>query len=225
VRSTARSRRARSRRLALASCPGVLDFVVEGAARRALEPVRWADCMAVLGSLLALASAAGCGGGGSASVVYASPQEIRISSNELDGYRGHGFRLQIRSLRLTSDRWLVTATVTNATRVNWVVRRPHVRGGTKFGLFVLSTSDPKRWRAEFEAGRTTPSLLAERFQPSLPARFAPGERWSGVFSGRGRIPQGSFVRFAFGRFTTSERPPTGLAAGLMAVTRHSVRVG
>ena len=192
--------------------------------RGALEPVRWAEPGALLSSVLALASAAGCGGG-SASVVYASPQEIRISSNELDGYRGHGFRLQIRGLRLTSDRWLVTASVTNATPVSWVVRRPHVRGGTKFGLFVLSTSDPKRWRAEFEAARTTPSLLAEQFQPPLPASFAPGERWSGAFSGRGRIPQGSFVRFAFGRFTTSGKPPTGLPAGLMAVTRHPVRVG
>jgi len=161
-------------------------------------------------------------GGDVAPVDYAGPQTIQVDLSEFDGKRGAGFRLEVRQLRLTPESWVVAAAVTNATKERWWVRRPHFPGETKFGLYVSRRSNRRYLEVEFAAARTTPSLLAERFSPQLPLYFAPGQRWSGTFSGRGLIPRGRWVRFAFGRFQTNGVPPSGLPAGLMAVTDRAV---
>jgi len=157
-------------------------------------------------------------------VDYAPAQTIAVNTVELDGRHGSGFRLEVRNLQLTQQRWAVSAAVTNRTTATWWVVRPHFPGQTKFGLFVSTQGSTGQLRSEFAAGRTTPSLLADRFSPSLPPRFAPGRRWSGVFSGRGQIPRKRWVRFAFGRFQTNGIPPPGLPDGLMAVTRQAIWV-
>jgi hypothetical protein len=120
--------------------------------------------------------------------------------------------------------WRVDAAVTNASPVIWTVTRPHVRGGTKFGLFVAARPSDLE-PAAVEAGRrTTPQLLAETFEPPLPRVFRPRMRWSGSFAGHGFIPKGSFVAFAFGRFSTQADPPAGLPRDLVATTSRPLHV-
>lgn len=157
-------------------------------------------------------------------VEYAPPQTIAVRVVELDGGEGAGFRLEVRRFELTERRWAVTAAVTNTTPATWWVVRPHFPDETKFGLYVSKNADSGYLRAEFASGRTTPSLLADRFSPRLPAYFTPGRRWSGVYSGHGRIPRERWVRFAFGRFQTNGIPPAGLPDGLMAITNRAVWV-
>jgi len=166
-----------------------------------------------------------CSGSGRESeVAFAPPQTLPLGWRELDGDHGRGFRLEVRSLRITHDRWAVEASVTNRTGVSYVIDRPHVPGGTKFGLF-LTSSEPGDWERRVSARRLTPELIATRFEPPLPQILYPRARWSGTFSAQGRLRSGSSVRVAFGRFRTTEIPPPGLPTHLMAVTRRAARLG
>jgi hypothetical protein len=174
---------------------------------------------------LAIGATLGAIGCGSVSEVQAAPpQTIEIGTTELDGHQGIGFVLEIRRLQITRVGWRVHAAVTNATPVIWTVVRPHVLGGTKFGLFVADRPS-KLTAAAMEAKNwTTPQLVAETFDSPLPRVFQPGMRWSGSFAGPGFVPADSFVVFAFGRFSTEADPPAGLPRGLVAVTARPLQV-
>lgn len=165
---------------------------------------------------------AGCGSGDA--VRFAEPQLLRPAFAELDGADGVGFQIEVRALRLERSSWSVEASVVNRTGIAWRIGRPHVPGGTKFGLILLATGEESEWRAMVARGQVTPALVATRFVPVLPDLLRPGERWRGVFSGPGRLPAGSYVRFAFGRFTATAEPPSGLPWRLMAVTSRPVQI-
>ncbi len=171
-------------------------------------------------SFLLTVAVAGCGGG--ETVRFAEPQLLRPAVAELDGADGVGFQLEVRVLRLELSSWSVEASVVNRTGIAWRIGRPHVPGGTKFGLIVLATGEENEWREMVARGQVTPALIATRFVPELPDLLRPGQRWQGVFSGPGRLPAGSYVRFAFGRFTATEDPLRGLPWRLIAVTERSL---
>lgn len=174
--------------------------------------------------LLGVIAGSGCGGQGDATE-RARPQTITLDWHEVDGVGDVGFALDVRVLRIERGGWAVEAAVANHTDVTFRITRPHVRGRTKFGLFVLPSASSQEWAKRVAARRLTPELLATRFEPPIPALLRPGARWSGTFSGPGRPPSGSFVRVAFGRFVTTEAPPRGLPAELLAVTRRAALIG
>jgi hypothetical protein len=176
-------------------------------------------------AVVVLAGVLGTGCGGRADVAEPGrPQTIRLDWHELDGVDAVGFQFDVRALRIEERGWAVQAGVTNRTDATFRITRPHVRGGTKFGLFVLRSDSAREWRQRVAARRLTPELLASRFEPPIPQLLRPGARWIGTFSGPGRPPAGSFVRIAFGRFVTTETPPRGLPAELLAVTRRAARI-
>lgn len=169
--------------------------------------------------LTLVAAAAGCGEGEPGDTGRAAPRTIPIRIRELDA----GFALSVRSLRLTRAGWSVDAAIENRTTASWFVGRPHSSTGTKFGLYVARRAGQLRPAVLEAHSRTTPSLVAETFDPPLPRTFAPGASWAGRFGGRGAVPAGSYVSFAFGRFLTDAAPP-GLPARLVALTSRPVRV-
>ncbi len=173
-------------------------------------------------AFLSTVALAGCGGG--EGVRFAEPQLLLPGVAELDGADGVGFQLEVRVLRLERSSWSVEASVVNRTGIAWRIGRPHVPGGTKFGLIVVATAEESEWRAMVARGQVTPALIASRFVPEVPELLRPGASWRGVFSGPGRLPAGSYVRFAFGRFTATAEPPRGLPWRLIAVTERSLRI-
>jgi hypothetical protein len=176
---------------------------------------------AVAAGLLLLAA---CGSSGSTASPTAAPTVINVHSTELDGTASAGFELEVDQIQITTGGWRVRARVTNRTPVTWTVSRPHVPGGTKFGLFVSRRrADLAPARLEAEA-RTTPNLLATTFRPPVPRVFAPDATWSGWFSGPGRIAAESYVTVAFGRFTAAGRPPAGIPARLLAISANPVQL-
>lgn len=170
--------------------------------------VRASPCRVTLVLVLCLLVCAGCGQEKEEGR-RAPPQTIRLGWHELDGVRGIGFELEVRTLRIAEDGWAVDASVTNRAGVTYRITRPHVRGGTKFGLFILQSDSREEWNERIAARRLTPELLATRFSPSLPPLLRPGGRWNGTFDGPGRPPAGTYVRIAFGRFVTTEAPARG----------------
>ena len=150
-------------------------------------------------ALPALLIVAGCGS--QAATVWARPQTVRIG--ERPGCRG--LAVAVSSLRITGDGWTVSASVENRSGRAVDVLRPHVHGGTYFGL-----APP---------GVVHPGLLARRFTPPLPRRLEAGARWSGSFTGLGRVASGVPLRVVLGRFT-----PAGAVVGFVCTTDHSVRL-
>jgi hypothetical protein len=167
---------------------------------------------------------AGCGVRGD-DAEPAPPQTIRLDWHEFDGVRDVGFALAVRELRIDRGGWAVDASVANRAGVTFRIARPHVRGGTKFGLFVLRSDRAAEWEQRVAARRLTPELLAAGFEPPIPRLLRPGGRWSGTFSGPGRPPSGSFVRIAFGRFVTTQPLPRGIPSEFLLVTRRAARIG
>ena len=153
----------------------------------------------------------------------APPQRIHVGIRELDGRGGSGFVVTVRTLVLTRAGWAVDASVRNATTTSWLIGRPHSSAGTKFGLYVGRSPGELRPSSLERHVRTTPSLLADRFDPPLPRILRPNGSWSGRYSGRGSIAARSYVAFAFGRFLT-DRPPPGFPRRLIVVTSHAIRV-
>jgi hypothetical protein len=174
----------------------------------------------VLGVVAVVGSACG---GEKKSVAAAPSQIVRVGTSELAGAGGVGFRLDVRRLHITPTGWRVEARVTNATPATWTIGRPHVSGGTKFGLFVARTARELRPSRLEASARTTPPLIANAFEPPLPRTLAPGATWSGSFAGNGRVPSGSYVSVAFGRFSSYSQPP-GLPRGLLAIISVPTRV-
>jgi hypothetical protein len=69
-----------------------------------------------------------------------------------------------------------------------------------------------------------PLTFADRFSPSALRLLAPGERWSGSFSGPGRRPRGVPVRVVLGRVVISGRVPRGFVRGFLCVSKRYVRL-
>jgi hypothetical protein len=173
--------------------------------------------------LTAVAVAASACGGKNEGIAAAPPQVIWVGTSELDGDGGVGFLLDVRRLHTTPSGWRVEATVTNATPARWTIGRPHMSGGTKFGLFVAQSARELRASRLAASGRTTPPLIASAFDPPLPRSLAPGASWSGSFAGTGQLPAQSFVSVVFGRFS-SDSPPRRFPVGLLVITSVPIRV-
>ena len=152
----------------------------------------------VLAPLLGLTLAA-CGSTGSPSS-WAAPQTIRIDERS----SCDGLAVRVGAVRIGRSGWAVTASIDNAGATTLDVTRPHVAGGTFFGLA--------------RPGVRHPGLLARRFTPPLPRTIAPGVRWSGSFSAPGHVGRGP-LQVVLGRFT-----PAGRVIGFLCVTDRTVRV-
>ena len=101
--------------------------------------------------------------------------------------------------------------------------RPHT-DETFFGLAVFRGARTAEVRARVGARSIHVQLVADRFEPRLPRRLAPGSGWSGTFSGPGRLPRGRFVRVVVGRFALLGHAPPGLYREFICVSEHGRRI-
>jgi hypothetical protein len=183
------------------------------------SPVELARLTSLVAAALVLA--AGCGGSDGR---FAGPQVVRLGWHENCGTQADALPIETRRLVQTKTRWRLDLSFRNETRVGLNVIRPHFPGGTKFGLDVFRTTSPAEVRRRAELGRTTPDLLADRFRPRKPELLAPGDRWTGSFSGPGRLPAGVPIRVVLGRFFPLGSVPPGLYRGFICISEKAVRL-
>jgi hypothetical protein len=164
-------------------------------------------------------AAAGCGS--TASVPWAEPQTLSLGWHENCGTRADRIPIETRRLTVGERRWRVELSFRNETGVTLSVLRPHAVGETLFGLepFGTTSLDEVRRRVDVK-----PRTFADRFTPSTPRLLEPGDRWSGAFSGRGRLPAETPVRVVLGRFVITGKVPRGLARGFLCVSERYVRL-
>jgi hypothetical protein len=167
--------------------------------------------------------ACGCGSGGSGDV--ARPQTAHLNWHENCGTRADPIPIATRRLVVAKGAWRVVLSFRNRTRVTLLIMRPHVPGGTWFGLEPFRTSSRREVLQRAEAGATvSPRTLAEGFTPALPRRLPPGHGWSGEFSGGAMLPAGVPIRVVLGQFVVIGHTPAGLFSGFLCVSERVVRL-
>jgi hypothetical protein len=166
---------------------------------------------------LAVLAAAGCGTTVESSH-YAPEQTIALNWHETAGPPGNRLIVDVRRFVVLGNGWAVSAGVKNDSHATLEISRRHRRHGTECGILLLGTRSK---RAVQNAG---PGFFASRFRPALPVSLRPGERWSGTFSGPGRLPAGDYVRIELGSFGASGtvRPP--ISRQFEYITDHTFRL-
>ena len=191
--------------------------------REGIHPVVVRGLVPALG-VVALLASGGCGTGVSGSGLSARPQIVNLDWHENCGTRADPLPITTRRLIVRKRGWRVDLSFRNETRVTLGVIRPHVLGGTMFGLEPFETAS---WREVLDRAETTGAkarTLADRFSPSTP-RFVPsGTGWSGWFSGPGRLPAGTPIRVVLGRFVITETVPPGFFDGFLCISERVVRL-
>jgi hypothetical protein len=104
------------------------------------------------------------------------------------------------------------------------VTRPHVLGGTYFGLEPFETASWREVLERAEKNAVKPRTVADRFSPSTPRLLAPGQGWSGWFAGPGALPAGTPIRVVLGRFVITGVVPPGFSDGFLCISESVVRL-
>jgi len=107
--------------------------------------------------------------------------------------------------------------VRNDTPAGLLIERPHHPGEAEFGVLALDSADVEA------VERVGLGAFATRYEPPLPRVLRPHERWSGTFSGPGRLSKARFVRIELGRFARY-RATTGVPRRFTYVTDHVLRL-
>jgi hypothetical protein len=172
---------------------------------------------------LALLLMAACGTKAPPSRV-ARPQVRELGWHENCGTRTHAIPIETRRLVVGKNRWRVELAFRNETGVALAVIRPHVPGGTYFGLESFETASQREVLDRAERNEAKPGWLADRFTPSRPGPVGPGQRWSGSFSGPGGLPAATPIRVVLGRFVSTGAVPPGFPGGFRCISERVVRL-
>ena len=174
--------------------------------------------------LLALAAlAVGCGSTSHGRA--AGPQVVRLRWHENCGTPASPLPIDTSRLALRGPRWSVRVSFRNETGVALRVFRPHVAGGTLFGLEPFKTTSFREVLERAKTAEAKPRTIADRFRPPLPRVFRAGQGWSGSFSGTGVLPAGKPVRVVLGRFVVSGPVPRGFPPEFLCVSERYLRLG
>jgi len=93
-----------------------------------------------------------------------------------------------------------------------------------FGLAPYRTTSYREVLQRAETVTAKPLTYADRFAPRQPRLLSPGERWTGTFSGPGRLPRGVPIRVVLGLFVITGNVPQGLVRMFLCVSRPYVRL-
>jgi hypothetical protein len=132
--------------------------------------------------------------------------------------------IETRRLVVGKHRWRVELAFRNETGVTLSVIRPHVPGGTYFGLESFETASWHEVLERVEQNAAKPGWLADRFTPSRPGPVAPGQRWSGSFSGPAGLPARTPIRIVLGRFVITGAIPPGFPGGFLCISERVVQL-
>lgn len=168
---------------------------------------------------------AACGCGSESSGTVARPQRANLNWHENCLTRADPIPITTQRLVVGKGTWRVALSFRNRTRVTLFITRPHFPDGTFFGLAPFRTSSWQEVLERAESGvGAEPRTIAEHFSPALPRRLAPGQGWSGEFSGRGGLPAGVPIRVVLGLFV-AVAAPSELFEGFLCVSERAVRLG
>lgn len=149
---------------------------------------------------------------------------MHLGWHENCGTAARPLPVETRRLAVGERRWRVELAFRNETGMTLGVVRPHATGETLFGLAPYRTTSFREVLRRAETATAKPLTYADRFEPRPPRLLPPGERWSGTFSGRGRLPPDVPIRVVLGRFVITGKVPRGLVRMFLCVSQRYVRL-
>lgn len=154
----------------------------------------------------------------------ARSQVVKLDWHENCGTRANPIPIATRRLIVRDGRWRVDLSFRNETHVTFAVFRGHVVGGTLFGLEPFETTSSREVLRRAETSGAKPRTVADRFSPSKPRVFLPGQEWSGSFSGLGLLPAGTPIRVVLGSFAVTGKVPPGFFFSFACISKRAVRL-
>jgi hypothetical protein len=159
-------------------------------------------------------------------VPSAAAKTLRLDWRESyypDYPRGHRITFRVSRVVVTHTGWTVHGAFTN--RTPWRLRlEPDDPTGWQMGMGLVSPKAraDEPWPSSYGSAD---AFRANRFLPRMPRSLAPGESWSGRFSGPGKLPLRRNIHVKFGRFV----PPRSVALRVRTdtldwTTDHSFRL-
>ena len=140
------------------------------------------------------------------------------------GTREERFPISTRRLVVGKGRWQVELAFRNETHATLTVMRPHIQGGTYFGLEPFETTSQREVLERADRLAAKPPTIADRFSPTLPRILPPGTGWSGRFSGEATLPARTPIRVVLGRFVVAGKPRPELPNGFLCISARFVRL-
>ena len=176
------------------------------------------------GLALVVLVAAGCGNDQAPSSLpteAAPPQRVELGWEERLPGSGPGLVFRVHRFAVTADGWEADVGLENQTEIAW--RLPGAVG-TSFGVMLFTSDELDEVEQRSRDGELPGLRQAQRYEPRLPARLAPGAAWRGTIAARGALAAGLFVRIVLGPFVAAGDPPDGMQAGFSWITDHAHRL-
>jgi hypothetical protein len=152
----------------------------------------------------------------------APPQTLELGWVERYGDPGASLVFRVHELVVEEDGWRARVAVENDTDVAYAIGEGALL--RDFGLLLFVTGGLEELQQRNQAADLPPVRRARRYDPPLPERLGPRERWSGTISAPGRLPAGRWARFGFGWFVAEASPPEGLGRRVYWITDRATRL-
>jgi hypothetical protein len=177
-------------------------------------------------SLVTAVLGAGCGSEPieTVPVAAAPPQTATLDWVERSPPAGPALVFRVFRFAVTGAGWEADVEVENATGVAWELGADPVGVEQSFGIMLFATGELDELERRNRDGDLPGLRPARSFEPRLPPRLAPGERWRGVVSAPGSLAAGRYVRVVFGPLVAVGDPPEGMPARFVWITDHAYRL-
>jgi hypothetical protein len=179
------------------------------------------------GTAILVLVAAGCGGGEATPRLpteAAPPQQAELGWEEQLPETGAALAFRVYRFAVTKDGWEADVEVENRTEIPWRLPGAVEAVPTSFGVMLFVTDELGEVEQRSTDGDLPGLREAQRYEPGLPARLAPGARWRGVIGARGSLAAGLYVRVVLGPFVAVGDPPDGMQAAFSWITDHAHRL-
>ena len=150
----------------------------------------------------------------------APPQSAELGWEERAPAEGAGIVFRVHRFAITAAGWEADVEIENRTSIAWRTGDP-LAVDQSFGVMLFVTGELDEVERRMSSGDLPGLRPVQTFEPSLPSRFVPGQRWRGTISARGTLAAARYVRIVFGPLIADGRPPEGLGRVLVWITDHA----
>jgi hypothetical protein len=199
---------------------------VSGGGERLCEHGAMSRLAAVALGLASIALLAGCVSSTTSVLpaVAAPPQQAELDWVERSPDTGPGLVFRVHRFAVTESGWDADVEIENRTAATWEIARDRLAVAQSFGIMLFATGDLGEVERRSRDGELPGLRPARSFVPSVPASLAPGERWRGTISARGRLAAGRWVRVVFGPLIADGDAPRGMPTHFVWITDHAHRL-
>ena len=151
----------------------------------------------------------------------ASPQEAAVEWVERTPAQGPALVFHVHRLAVTETGWRAELEIRNETSVAWELGTDPIAVARSFGIMLFATGELAEVEKRGADGDLPGLRSARRFDPRLPDRLDPRERWRGTVAADGALAADRYLRVVFGPLVARSDPPDDLPEQFVWITDHA----